>query len=107
MLKGPKVPPLTKMPTISPPVDSVHPALRSAPSSASVAPSITTVGSDANYEGRRSLQALSEKLLGRAMREDDVVKKERLLNFAKVSTHSVPVVSMNFANFLLRSSTTR
>jgi hypothetical protein len=41
------------------------------------------------------------------MREDDVIKKERLLNFAKVSTHSVPVVSIKFADFLLRSSTTR
>jgi hypothetical protein len=84
---GSKVSPLTKMPTISPPVDSVHPALRSAPSSASVAPSTTTVGSGADYEGRRSLQLLSEKLLGRAMREDDPARKERLLNFAKVTTH--------------------
>jgi hypothetical protein len=91
ILAGPKVPPLTKMPTISPPVDAVHPALRSAPSSASVAPSTTTVGSDADYEGRRSLQALSEKLLGRAIRESDPARKERLLNFAKVS-HSLFVV---------------
>jgi len=93
MLTGPKVPPLTKMPTISPPVDSVHPALRSAPSSASVAPSTTTVGSDADYEGRCSLQALSEKLLGRAIREGDPARKERLLNFAKVVTHSLHFVS--------------
>jgi hypothetical protein len=46
------------------------------------------VGSDADYEGRRSLQALSEKLLGRAMREGDPARKERLLNFAKVTTHT-------------------
>lgn len=82
-----KASPLTKMPTISPPVESVHPALRSVPSSASVAPSTTTLGSDADYEGRRSLQALSEKLLGRAMREGDPARKERLLNFAKVTVH--------------------
>jgi hypothetical protein len=43
---------------------------------------MTTVGSDADYEGRRSLQALSEKLLGLAMREDNPAKKDRLLNFS-------------------------
>jgi len=93
VLTGSKVPLLTKMPTISPPVDAVHPALRSAPSSASVAPSTTTVGSDADYEGRRSLQALSEKLLGRAIREGDPAKKERLLNFAKVATCSLHAIA--------------
>jgi hypothetical protein len=87
------------MPTISPPVDSVHPALRSAPSSASVAPSTTTVGSDTDYAGRRSLQALSEKLLGRAMRENDPARKERLLNFAKVNTYTFPVVSFTSLTF--------
>lgn len=85
MLKEPRAPPLTKMPTISPPVESFHPALRSGPSSTSVAPSTMTVGSDVDYEGRRSLQTLSEKLLGRALKESDTAKKERLLNFAKVS----------------------
>lgn len=88
MLKEPRVPLLTKMPTISPPVDNVHPALRSASSSTSVAPSNVTVGSNADYEGRRSLQALSEKLLGRARKEGDPAKKERLLNFAKVRHQS-------------------
>jgi hypothetical protein len=76
------------MPTISPPVDAVHPALRSDPSTASVAHGATTIGSNADYEGRRSLQALSEKLVGRAQQEDDAAKKERLLNFAKVSLRS-------------------
>lgn len=79
-----RIPPLPKMPTMTPPVDAVHPALRSAPSSTSVAPSTMTIGSDADMEGRRSLQALSEKLLGRALKESDPAKKERLLNFAKV-----------------------
>jgi hypothetical protein len=88
MLKESRTPPLTKMPTISPPVDAVHPALRSDPSTTSVAPGITTIGSNADYEGRRSLQALSEKLLGRALQENDAAKKERLLNFAKVSSHT-------------------
>jgi hypothetical protein len=88
MLKETRAPPLTKMPTISPPVDAVHPALRSDPSMTSVAPGITTIGSNADYEGRRSLQALSEKLLGRALQENDAAKKERLLNFAKVSPHT-------------------
>lgn len=83
-VKSPRVPPLTKMPTISPPVESVHPALRSAPSLASVAPSAMTTGSHADYDGRRSLQALSEKLLGRAQMESDPARKERMLNFAKV-----------------------
>jgi hypothetical protein len=50
---------------------------------------MTTVGSDADYEGRRSLQALSEKLLGLAMREDNPAKKDRLLNFAKVTNYSL------------------
>jgi len=99
VLPSPKITPLTKMPTISPPVDSVHPALRSAPSSASVAPSTTTVGSDTDYAGRRSLQALSEKLLGRAMRENDPARKERLLNFAKVNTYTFPVVSFTSLTF--------
>jgi hypothetical protein len=87
MLKESRTPPLTKMPTISPPVDAVHPALRSDPST-TVALGITTTGSNADYEGRRSLQALSEKLLGRALQENDAAKKERLLNFAKVSPHT-------------------
>jgi hypothetical protein len=51
----------------------------------SVAPSRVTVGSDADYDGRRSLQGLSEKLLGRALKESDPAKKERLLSFAKVN----------------------
>ena len=84
VLNAVRIPPLTKMPTVSPPVDSAHPALRSAPSLASVAPSAMTAGSNADYEGRRSLQTLSEKLLGRAQKEGDPAKKERLLNFAKV-----------------------
>jgi hypothetical protein len=88
MLKESRAPPLTKMPTISPPVDDVHPALRSDPSTASVAHGATTIGSNADYEGRRPLQALSEKLVGRAQQEDDAAKKERLLNFAKVSLRS-------------------
>jgi hypothetical protein len=65
------------------------------------------MGSGADYEGRRSLQALSEKLLGRAMREGDPAGKERLLIFAKVTTVYLSIVSMTFTNFLLRSSTTR
>jgi len=89
MLKDARIPILTKMPTISPPVDSVHPALRSDPSATSVAPSTITVGSNADYEGRRSLQGLSEKLLGRALKEGDPAKKERLLNFAKVDPHAI------------------
>ena len=89
LLKEPRVPPLTKMPTIFPPVDKVHPALRSAPSTTSVAPSIVTVGSNADYEGRRSLQGLSEKILGRALKEGDPAKKERLLSFAKVKLNPV------------------
>jgi hypothetical protein len=88
MLKEFRAPPLTKMPTISPPVDAVHPALRSDPSTTSVAPCIVTIGSNADYEGRRSLQALSEKLLQKAVKEEDTGKKERLLNFAKVSLYS-------------------
>lgn len=95
MVTGSHVP-LTKMPTIPPPVDSVHPALRSAPASNSVAPSAATIGSDADYEGRRSLQVLSEKLLGRAVKEGDPAKKDRLLNFAKVrSTRSYLLTSMH------------
>ncbi|KAM0720631.1 hypothetical protein Q7P37_004768 [Cladosporium fusiforme] len=91
MLKGARAPPLTKMPTISPPVDSVHPALRSAPSLASVAPSNITAGSASHvdYEGRRSLQALSEKLLSRAQAESNPARKERLLSFAKVLNDSI------------------
>lgn len=89
LLKGSRVPPLTKMPTISPPVDKVHPALRSAPSTTSVGPSMVTIGSNADYEGRRSLQGLSEKILGRALKEGDPAKKERLLSFAKVKLDSV------------------
>ena len=89
MLKDVRAPPLTKMPTISPPVDDVHPALRSAPSTTSVALSTLSVGSNADYEGRRSLQALSERLLGRALKEGDPTKKERLLNFAKVRLHAI------------------
>ena len=94
VLKGARVPPLTKMPTISPPVDEVHPALRGAPPSMSVAPSRVTVGSDADYDGRRSLQGLSEKILGRALKEGDAAKKERLLSFAKVSPMVVPCASV-------------
>lgn len=77
------------MPTISPPVDKVHPALRGPPSSMSVAPGTVTIGSDADYDGRRSLQGLSEKILGRALKEGDPAKKERLLSFAKVNLISV------------------
>jgi hypothetical protein len=77
------------MPTISPPVDKVHPALRGDLSSTSVAPSTVTLGSNADYDGRRSLQGLSEQLLGRAIKEGDPAKKERLLNFAKVKLNSV------------------
>jgi hypothetical protein len=77
------------MPTISPPVDKVHPALRGDPSSISVAPSTATLGSNADYDGRRSLQGLSEQILGRAIKEGDPAKKERLLNFAKVKLNSV------------------
>jgi hypothetical protein len=44
-----------------------------------------TIGSNADYQDRRSLQALSENLIGRAKEEGDPAKKERLLNFAKVS----------------------
>jgi hypothetical protein len=80
------------MPTISPPVDNVHPALRGALSSMSVAPNTATVGSNADYEGRRSLQGLSEKFLGRALKEGDPAKKERLLSFAKVNLNSVDCV---------------
>lgn len=94
LLKDARVPPLTKMPTISPPVDKVHPALRGAPSSMSVAPSTVTVGSNADYEGRRSLQGLSEKILGRALKEGDPAKKERLLSFAKVRLHPVHCVGV-------------
>lgn len=83
ILKSSRVP-LTKMPTISPPVDSVHPALRSAPSLVSATPSTTVPAATADYEGRRSLQALSEKLLGRAQAENNPARKERLLSFAKV-----------------------
>lgn len=86
MPKDTHVRPLTKMPTMTPPVDDVHPALRSAPSATSVAPSTMTGGSDADLEGRQSLQALSEKLLGRALKETDPGKKERLLSFAKACT---------------------
>jgi len=78
------------MPTISPPVDKVHPALRGAPPSMSVAPSTVTVGSNADFDGRRSLQGLSEKILGRALKEGDPAKKERLLSFAKVKLISAP-----------------
>lgn len=49
-----------------------------------VAPSAAAVGSNADYDGRRSLQGLSEKILGRALKEGDPAKKERLLSFAKV-----------------------
>lgn len=89
VVKSARVPPLTKMPTISPPVDKVHPALRGDPSSTSVAPSTATLGSNADYDGRRSLQGLSEQILGRAIKEGDPAKKERLLNFAKVKLNSV------------------
>lgn len=80
---------LTKMPTMTPPVDAVHPALRSAPSSSSLDLSNTIGLSDADLEGRKSLQALSEKLLGRAFKESDPGKKERLLSFAKVCTQHI------------------
>lgn len=101
VLSAVRIPPLTKMPTVSPPVDSAHPALRSAPSLASVAPSTMTAGSNADYEGRRSLQTLSEKLLGRAQKEGDPAKKERLLSFAKVR----PLLSSStFALFCLTLS---
>lgn len=89
-LKDARVPPLTKMPTISPPVDEVHPALRGAPPSMSVAPSTVTAGSNVDSDGRRSLQGLSEKILGRALKEGDPAKKERLLSFAKVKLISIP-----------------
>lgn len=95
VLKDARVPPLTKMPTISPPVDKVHPALRGAPSSISVAPSSVTVGSNADLDGRRSLQGLSEKILGRALKECDPAKKERLLSFAKVNSMVVPCAGVS------------
>lgn len=101
---GTRVRPLTKMPTISPPVDSVHPALRSAPSLASVAPSNMTSGSNADYEGRRSLQALSEKLLGRALAENNPARKERLLSFAKVCTCPNVLLSIRASDQVSRSS---
>ena len=89
VLKDARIPPLTKMPTISPLVDKVHPALRGAPASMSVTPSTAPVGSNADYDGRRSLQSLSEKILGRALKEGDPAKKERLLSFAKVKLISI------------------
>jgi hypothetical protein len=85
LAKGSRASPVTKMPTICPSVDNIHPALRCAPSSASVVHSMMTIGSNADYQDRRSLQALSENLIGRAKEEGDPAKKERLLNFAKVS----------------------
>lgn len=102
VVTGSLAPPLTKMPTIPPPVDSIHPALRNAPSSSSVAPSAATIGSDADYEGRRSLQFLSEKLLGRAVKEGDPARKERLLNFAKVSTPETTVAMALIPKLTLR-----
>lgn len=91
------------MPTISPPVDKVHPALRGGPSSTSVAPSTVTVGSNADYDGRRSLQGLSENILGRAMKEGDPAKKERLLNFAKVRLNFVHSVDVSLLTSLAGS----
>lgn len=71
---------LIKMPTMSPSSDTTHPALRHAPSVTSSS-SITNRG---DKESRSSLQSLSTTLLGRAQKEADPAKKERLLSFAKV-----------------------
>lgn len=60
----------------------------------SVAPNTAAVGSNADYDGRRSLQGLSEKILGRALKEGDPAKKERLLSFAKVKLNFVHCVDV-------------
>ena len=78
--------PLTKMPTISPPVDDVHPALRSTPTTTSTDHSMVL---SVSSENRHSLQTFSERLIDRAMRENNTSKKQRLLNFAKVLNDSL------------------
>nr|OQO31458.1 hypothetical protein B0A51_01666 [Rachicladosporium sp. CCFEE 5018] len=87
VLRTTRTPPLTKMPTFSPPVDASHPALSS--SAASVARTMTPADDNMDQEGRNSLHALSAKLVGRAQKEGDMSKKERLLNFAKVLNDSL------------------
>lgn len=89
MLRIPKTSPLTKMPTMSPPLDAIHPALRSTavPRATSVAPGSKTAVR--GFDDRASLQALSESLVSKAQRETDPTKKHRLLSFAKVLTDSI------------------
>ncbi|KAK6433497.1 hypothetical protein LTR95_010320 [Oleoguttula sp. CCFEE 5521] len=87
VLRTTRTPPLTKMPTFSPPVDASHPGLSS--SAAYVARSMIPAEDNTNHDGRNSLHALSTKLVGRAQKEGDMGKKERLLNFAKVLNDSL------------------
>lgn len=61
----------------------------------SVTPSTVTAGSNVDFDGRRSLQGLSEKILGRALKEGDPAKKERLLSFAKVKLISIPCAGVS------------
>nr|OQO31315.1 hypothetical protein B0A51_02088 [Rachicladosporium sp. CCFEE 5018] len=87
VLRTTRTPPLTKMPTFSPPVDASHPGLSS--SAASVSRTATPADDSADHDGRNSLHTLSTKLVGRALKEGDMGKKERLLNFAKVLNDSL------------------
>ena len=72
---------LPKMPSLSP---GSHIALRS-PSQATMQTDDTTlVDGLSRKDDRRSIQGLSEHLVGKARQENNPIRKERLLNFAKV-----------------------
>jgi len=77
---------MPKMPTLS---SADHPALRSASRTSTTE---TPVDSVIAGEDSVAIQTWSESLIGRAQRETQTARKERLLNFAKVRQPAVYVV---------------
>jgi hypothetical protein len=81
VLRPTRIPSMPKMPTMSP---ATHPAFRRTSQDTAYISAILPTESISTSEDSIAIQDWSESLVGRAQRETQTIRKERLLNFAKV-----------------------